>query len=110
VAKLIILYPEPEDRDFFEKHYWNVHVPLAMKIPMLKQFEATTRVPDVVAGALKVFKVVVLTFDSMADLEAAMKSPESRAATADLENFAPPGRMVFVCDMRDIPVADSVNG
>jgi uncharacterized protein (TIGR02118 family) len=41
--------------------------------------------------------VAILRFDSLADLNAALASPEGRAAAADLSNFASPGPTLLIC-------------
>ena len=41
MVKLIALYRHPEDKKAFDDHYWNVHAPLAEKMPGLKKLEVT---------------------------------------------------------------------
>jgi uncharacterized protein (TIGR02118 family) len=41
-----------------------------------------------------------LHFDSLADLNAALESPEGRAAAADLSNFASAGATLLIYDSK----------
>lgn len=40
-AKMVALYPKPEDVDAFEKHYKEVHTPLTKAMPDLERLEVT---------------------------------------------------------------------
>jgi uncharacterized protein (TIGR02118 family) len=42
----------------------------------------------------------ILHFDSLADLNAALESPEGRAAAADLSNFASAGATLLIYDSK----------
>jgi uncharacterized protein (TIGR02118 family) len=33
MAKMVIMYEEPNDKEKFDEHYFNVHVPLGRNIP-----------------------------------------------------------------------------
>jgi uncharacterized protein (TIGR02118 family) len=43
-----------------------------------------------------------LSFDSMADLSAALASPEGQAAAADLSNFATAGATLLTCESKTL--------
>jgi uncharacterized protein (TIGR02118 family) len=60
---------------------------------------ASPRSPLPVAGIAPQL-VAILQFGSLADLNAALKSPEGRAAAADLSNFASPGATLLICDSK----------
>jgi len=66
-------------------------VPLAKKVPGLKAYEISKGPVVMPGGASNVHLVACLTFDSMADLQAALASPEGQAAAGDLANFADGG-------------------
>jgi len=39
MAKMTVIYTTPKDKEFFEKHYFEVHVPLAKQLPGLLKYE-----------------------------------------------------------------------
>ena len=46
--------------------------------------------------------VAILNFDSLADLNAALASPEGQAAAADLSNFASAGATLLIHDIKAV--------
>jgi uncharacterized protein (TIGR02118 family) len=48
------------------------------------------------------YLVAILNFDSMADLSAALASPEGQAAAADLPNFASGGATLLIYDCKAV--------
>jgi uncharacterized protein (TIGR02118 family) len=82
MAKMIIMYEEPKDKDGFERHYFNVHVPLGKKIPNIKS-ETIQRVIHSQNTDLKLYLIVELEFENMDALNQAFTSPEARAAEED---------------------------
>jgi uncharacterized protein (TIGR02118 family) len=82
--KLTVQYSDPADPAVFEKHYRDVHVPLAAKIPGLRRLTLTR--PHGLGGGAP-FLVTELWFDDAAALDAGMRSPEGAAAAADVRNF-----------------------
>ena len=95
-AQTLVMYPHPEDPGHFDKYYAEVHTPLALKIPGLKKLEVSKGGTTSPAGESPWYLIAELNYDSMADLQAAMATPEAQAAVADLANFAPEGTQVFV--------------
>lgn len=96
MAKILVLYPQPPDPGGFDRYYFGTHVPLAKKIPGLKRFEIS-RGP--IAGdpdAGRYHLVAILSFASMEALQRALETPECKAATEDLKNFAPEGVRILV--------------
>jgi uncharacterized protein (TIGR02118 family) len=100
-AVALVLYPHPEDVDAFERHYHAVHAPLVKKIPGLRSLSISRDLP-VSSGHAHYYLAIELGFESLADLQAAFKSPESQAATDDLANFAPAGRVRFSYERRTL--------
>jgi uncharacterized protein (TIGR02118 family) len=87
-ARILVLYPPPADAASFDKYYFSTHIPLARKIPYLRSIKFSAAAPMALAGSAT-HLVTELEFDSMADLQAAMSSPEGQATAADVPNFAP---------------------
>jgi len=39
MAKMTVIYQTPKDIPAFEKHYFDVHIPLAKQLPVLIKYE-----------------------------------------------------------------------
>ena len=89
--QLTVLYNHPDDPAAFDKHYDEVHIPLARKLPGLQRCTVSRPAagPD---GAQPAYHLVaVLEFADAAAFQAGMGSEEGQAAVADLDNFAGAG-------------------
>lgn len=87
MVKLVAIYKKPEDVAAFDKHYFDVHAPLAMKMPGLIKAE----IAKVVGGPMgesPLHLIAELYFKDMASLNAAMGSAEGKAAAKDVMGFA----------------------
>lgn len=80
-ARFVVLYDEPSDVEAFERHYEDVHLPLAKQYPGLRRF-TRSRAPAAVIGE-PCYLVVMLDWDDMAALEAALTSEAGRRAAED---------------------------
>jgi uncharacterized protein (TIGR02118 family) len=89
--QLTALYNHPADAEAFDKHYEEVHAPLAQKVPGLKRFTISRPAPDAEGNKPAFHLVAVLEFEDEAAFGAGMSGPEGAAAVADLENFAGAG-------------------
>lgn len=89
--QLTALYNHPVDADAFDKHYDQVHTPLALKLPGLQRFTVARPAPDADGNKPQYHLVAVLEFEDEATFGAGMSGPEGAAAVADLENFAGAG-------------------
>ena len=97
MALLIAVYKTPKDKAAFDRHYHETHAPLAKKIPGVKTYEISNG-PVLPGGTSNVHLVAMLTFDSMAALQAGLGSPEGQAAAGDLANFASGGVDLMMFD------------
>lgn len=86
-AKILVLYKQPSDVSKFDKYYFETHVPIARKIPRLRSMKFNAGPIMAMAGTAP-YLIAELEFDSLADLRAAMESPEGLTTAADLRNFA----------------------
>lgn len=87
MVKLIALYRKPADIAAFEKHYYDMHVPLIKKTPGLKKLEIT-KISGAPIGETKYHLMAELYYDSVDAMNAANASPEGRTAGKDLMSFA----------------------
>jgi uncharacterized protein (TIGR02118 family) len=89
MARMVVIYQTPPDIEAFNRHYYETHIPLAKRLPGLRSYEVSQgAVVSPIPGS-DVFLVGTLTWDSMADLQAAFASPEGQACRIDREKFAP---------------------
>ncbi|MEU5869656.1 EthD family reductase [Nonomuraea sp. NPDC047529] len=88
--QLIVLYHHPEDVVAFDKHYDEIHVPLAAALPGLRAY--TVQRPVAGGGQRPAYHLVaVLTWDDEQSFLAAMASEKGQAAVADVGEFAVAG-------------------
>jgi uncharacterized protein (TIGR02118 family) len=97
VAQVLVLYNQPADSAAFDRYYRETHVPIANRIPGLRSCSVSQGPVAALAGGAP-YLVAILNFDSMAELQAALASPEGQATAADLANFATGGATILVYD------------
>ncbi len=86
--KLLAMYTQPEDEAAFLKHYNDVHLPLVMKVPGLAKAVVSRIEKNLMGGPAPYYMIAELHFPDQATFDAAMASPENRAAGKDVGNFA----------------------
>ena len=96
MAKLVALYKTPTDPAAFDEYYDETHIPIARKIPGLRHYEISRGPVATPAGPSGVHLVAILSFDSLAAIQAAFGSPEGQAAVADVQKFATGGIDLFM--------------
>lgn len=98
MVKLTVLYGLPEDAEAFEDYYADTHAPLAERIPNLRRFESgRIAAPD--GGSPPYHRIAELWFESASVMQQSLASPEGKAATDDIPNFATGGATVFVSEV-----------
>jgi uncharacterized protein (TIGR02118 family) len=95
MAQILVLYNAPADPAAFQHYYHQIHTPLAKTIPGLRSLTISDGTVQALAGNPP-YLVANLAFDSMADLQAALASPEGKATAADLQNFASGGATLLI--------------
>jgi uncharacterized protein (TIGR02118 family) len=89
MAQMIVIYKTPKNPAAFDRHYFEVHIPLARQLPGLRKLE-TNRGPIIsLHGASDVHLVTTLHFDSLSDVNAAFMTECGRACAADRQQLAP---------------------
>ena len=102
MAKLIALYKKPADAAKFDKYYFATHVPIAKKVPGLRRYEISEGGVSGVGGESPYHLAAILTFDSMADMQKGLTSPEGGETAADLGNFAQAGVDLLMFESKEI--------
>jgi uncharacterized protein (TIGR02118 family) len=96
-VRLIVLYSQPEDPASFDAHYRDVHTPIVRSYPNLRGTRLT-RTDGVAGRAPDFYLMAEMSFDSRADLDAALSSDAGRESGRDLRNFAGAGVTLLVAD------------
>ena len=102
MARLLVLYKTPKDAPAFDKHYSEIHIPLAKRIPGLRKYEISQG-PVLTPGGPSGFHLIAtLHFDDLAAIQRAFASAEGQAAAADVQSFATGGADMLLCDSREV--------
>lgn len=102
MVRFLVLYPEPNDAKAFDHHYFDIHAPLAKKLPGLRNYTvshgATTMRRD---GGWHL--IAELDWDDMDSLRRDFSSELGKATAADLEELAKscPGIQSMVFELRE---------
>lgn len=81
-ARFLALYETPADPEAFDRHYREVHIPLARKLPGLRRY-TTSRDATGLRGGAPCYLVAELEWDTPDELRAAFASAEGQATAAD---------------------------
>lgn len=92
--KLLVLYPEPHDREAFREYYESFHLPLAAKLPEVISWRYSLSVESD-DGPAPYFGIYEADFESVEALGRALASPEGIAVQADVANYATGGVKVL---------------
>lgn len=93
-VKLVAVYNYPADQAAFDRHYNEVHMPLAKAVPGLAELRVTWMKKRLM-GEADIYLVAEMIFPDQSTFNAAMTSPENKAAGTDLANFAKRGVTLF---------------
>jgi uncharacterized protein (TIGR02118 family) len=102
MAHVVVMYKTPKDAAAFDKHYAEIHIPLAKKIPGLRKYEISQGPVATPAGPSGVHLVATLYFDSLDAIKKGFASPDGKAAGADVQKFATGGAEMFLFDNREV--------
>ncbi|WP_338887208.1 EthD family reductase [Rhodococcus sovatensis] len=99
--RVAVCYGAPEDPGAFDRHYADVHVPLARAVPGLIDFTWGTldSLDDVPPPY---YAIASLYFADEEALKAGLASTEMKAAGKDLRNFATGGAVMFTQTERSV--------
>jgi uncharacterized protein (TIGR02118 family) len=100
-ATLLIQYNRPADPAAFDAHYFDTHVPIFARTPGIRSVSFSRGPIQVIAGTPDLYLVAIVTFDSLADLQAGLGSGPAQEAVADLPNFAGAGVTIVAYENRE---------
>jgi len=96
MVKISVLYGQPTDPAAFEKHYAEVHLPLAAKMKGIHRMELARGIPGPDGAKPAFYRTSDVWFETAEQLEHALTSAEGQAAAADLKNFATGGATLLL--------------
>jgi uncharacterized protein (TIGR02118 family) len=100
MVKLIAMFKTPSDIEEFEKHYFEVHIPMIEKMPGLLRTEVS-RISSMPGQESRYHIMAEMYFDNMDKLNESMASPEGRAAGKDLMGFAKDYVIMMLGEVRE---------
>lgn len=93
-----VAYGLPTNRDAFDKHYTEIHVPLIDALPGVAHL-ATGKCEPLDGQPLTTYRVAVLTFENRDAAGAALGSTAGQSAAADIAAFATGGASMSFVDV-----------
>jgi len=95
MLKLTVLYGHPKSPEDFEKYYEEKHGPIASKMKGVLRFEITKFSTGPDGSRPAYYRMAELYFEGPNQMQAAIASPEGKAAISDIANFATGGATVI---------------
>jgi len=87
VVHFFVAYEQPSDVAAFDRHYFDVHVPLAKRLPGLRRY-SISRTPTTVRGPEPYYLVALLEWDDMNSLRQDFASSLGQEMTRDVDHLA----------------------
>ncbi|WP_294962477.1 EthD family reductase [uncultured Flavobacterium sp.] len=102
MAKMTVIYKTPKDIDLFNKHYFEVHIPLAKKLPGLIRYEISKGSVFSTTGHSDVYRVANLYFESLEVMMESFKSDIGQQCAADRRILASDDEVqIYVYDVEN---------
>ena len=89
MARMVVVYKTPRDTAAFDKHYFDVHIPMAKQLPGLRKYELSNGPVIAMAGGKDAYFVATLHFDDLSAIKAAFATELGQACAADRRVLAP---------------------
>ena len=98
-AKIVLIFPRPQDEAAFEQVYRDVHMPMVEeKLKGLNRFVAT-RIVSSPAGRTRTYRIAEAHFSDMKALQACMESEGCRLLMEHAKSISSGGPpVVLVCE------------
>lgn len=98
-VKLTVIYDNPTDPQAFEKHYAEVHVPLAAKVPNVQRIESAKVFPKEDGTPTPAYRTADLYFADYATASAALATPAGQALAGDAMELGSAGVKLLLSDI-----------
>jgi uncharacterized protein (TIGR02118 family) len=100
MVRFVVMYDTPSDIEAFERHYREVHIPLAKQLPGLRRYTVSHDGTPVIGEPY--YLVVMLDWDDMESLDAAFGSEAGKKtaedASTNLSRYATMRGMILQLD------------
>jgi uncharacterized protein (TIGR02118 family) len=90
MVRFLVLYDTPDDPAAFDKHYNEIHIPLARQLPGLLRYTVSRDVTPV--RGKQYYLVAEMDWESREAMQAAFASEIGQQTGADVPKFAPAGK------------------
>jgi uncharacterized protein (TIGR02118 family) len=87
MVKIIAMFKTPGDKEMFDKHYYEKHMPLVAAIPGLIKSEVS-KIKALPGTESDYYLMTEMYYENMDAFNAAMATPEGKASARDIVNFA----------------------
>jgi uncharacterized protein (TIGR02118 family) len=101
MVRFLVLYDMPADPEAFDRHYREIHIPLAKQLPGLRRY-TISRNHQPVRGDRSYYLVAELDWDDTAAMQQAFASEVGQATAADVPKFAPTGVSSLVYEVEEV--------
>ncbi|MDQ2866273.1 MAG: EthD family reductase [Candidatus Eremiobacteraeota bacterium] len=98
-VKLLVMYDNPSNSSAFEKHYKDVHVPLAGKVTGVRRAELAKVFPKEDGSPTPAYRVAELYFDDYKSACDAIASEDGQTLLADAKQLGQAGVRFLLCDI-----------
>jgi uncharacterized protein (TIGR02118 family) len=88
MARMVVIYKKPEDPESFDRHYFEVHIPLAKKLPGIRKYEVSKGAIISPSGNNQ-YLIATLHFDSLEAIQRAFATEVGQECAADRKILAP---------------------
>jgi uncharacterized protein (TIGR02118 family) len=103
MAKMTVIYKTPKNIESFERHYFDVHVPLAKQLPGLIKYEINDGSIASPTGHSETYRIANLYFNSLEAIKKAFSSEVGQQCAADRKILAPNNEdvQIYLYDTRN---------
>ena len=101
MVRFLVMYDTPADPETFDRHYRDVHIPLARQLPGLRRYTVSRNCTPV-RGDRSYYLIAELDWDDMDALRQAFASEAGRATAADVPTFAPTGVASVTYELEEV--------
>ena len=87
MVKLIAFYKHPANKEAFDEHYFNVHVPITEKIPGLREMKVTKGTGSPMGGEAKYYFICEMYYDSIEAFKSRIKFTRRKSIKQGFHGF-----------------------
>jgi uncharacterized protein (TIGR02118 family) len=98
MVRMLVLYNHPEDADAFDKHYNEIHIPLAKRMPGLLRYTVSRNL----SKKAPYYLIAELDWEDMDALRAAGASEIGAEAAADVQKFVTAGSSTLIYEVAEV--------